>query len=69
MRDKPSTIISKRRAELGLSQQAAASRAELSISGWQLIERGTVENPTLDTARAIASALDLKMADIWDWAK
>jgi DNA-binding XRE family transcriptional regulator len=69
MNTKPSDIIARKRADLGLSQQAAATLAGISIAGWQSIERGLIENPTIETARAIAHALDCSIADIWTWVK
>jgi len=46
-----------RRRELGLSRQAAAQKANISISGWQHIERGRIR-PRPHTARRIAQTLD-----------
>jgi DNA-binding XRE family transcriptional regulator len=69
MSQNPSDIIAAKRRALGLSQQAAATAAGISISGWQIIERGVLQNPSLDTARRIAKVLNCSLADIWDWAR
>ena len=58
------TILAKREA-LGLSQQVAATAAGMSISGWQAIERGLSDNPTLETMRGMALALRCEISDIW----
>lgn len=65
----PSDIIARKRAELGLSMEDAAKIAGISRQGWYIIERGTIQNPTLETAYGIARALQCEIAQIWDWAK
>ena len=70
MSKNPSDFIRERRDALGLSQQEAANIAEMSVSGWQVIERGIIKNPTFKTAQGIARALNCSLADIWpEWAK
>jgi transcriptional regulator with XRE-family HTH domain len=69
MAQAPSDIILEKRKALGLTQEQAASAAGLSTPTWQIIERGVIENPTLETARKIAGALGCSLADIWTWAK
>ena len=65
----PSDIILERRRALNLSQDTAAHLAGISTAAWQIIERGVIQNPTLETARGIARALQCSLADIWTWAK
>ena len=65
----PSNIIFERRRALDLSQESAAQLAGIATATWQIIERGGTQNPTLETARGIARALNCTLADIWEWAK
>ena len=51
------------RVESGLSQEEAASRAQLGYKHWQEIEGGRA-NPTLETLVRIAKALDVELWDI-----
>jgi transcriptional regulator with XRE-family HTH domain len=59
-------IAARMRAERlasGLSQEEAASRAQLGYKHWQEIE-GARANPTLETLVRIAKALDVELWDI-----
>mgnify|MGYP001589287977 CR=1 FL=1 len=65
----PSDIIKAKRAGLGLSQEQAAALAGCTVSTWRGVERGTVQNPTMDTCLGIARALRCELSDIWTWAR
>jgi DNA-binding XRE family transcriptional regulator len=65
----PSDIIATKRKALGLKQAEAAKLAGIASETWEVIERGVIQNPTLDTAKGIAKALGCKLADVWEWAK
>jgi len=52
------------RMEKGLSQQNLADRAEIEISQVYRIEKGKT-NTTLSTIGALASALDISIAEIF----
>jgi DNA-binding XRE family transcriptional regulator len=69
MSKNPSTIIKAKRLALGLSVEEAGHLAGVTRQTWAVIERGIIQNPTLDTARGIAKALGCAMSDIWTWAK
>ena len=47
----------------GLTQQAAAERAELETKHWQLLEAGRA-NPTLATLLAVAKAFDVEVNEL-----
>lgn len=55
-------LIRERRAELGLTQQALAARAELALATVVRAERG--DDFTIGTIRAIARALDVRPAEL-----
>jgi DNA-binding XRE family transcriptional regulator len=65
----PSQIIKQKREALGLSQEDAARLADVTRQTWSVIERGVIQNPTLDTARGIARALQTDLVSIWPWAR
>lgn len=49
-----------RRAELGITAQAASARVMMSLSHWQRVEAGTC-NPTLATLVNLSTALGVKV--------
>lgn len=53
------------RERAGLSQQALAIAAGLSISVLSKLEQGTNENPRVNTVRALAKALGVAMEDLF----
>ena len=63
--DVGSAIMSRRR-ELGLSQRAAAAKAQISSSTWGLWERGEVAEPRAHTLRRIADTLGWSVR-MFDW--
>ncbi len=69
VRKKPSDIIKAKREELGLTQEQAAVLAGVTVSTWRVIERGTIENPTMKTCLNIAKTLQCGLPDIWRWSK
>jgi transcriptional regulator with XRE-family HTH domain len=56
-------VVAARRLSRGLSQEALALRAGLHRTYIGMIERGQ-RNPTLDSAKAIAKALDVQLATL-----
>jgi transcriptional regulator with XRE-family HTH domain len=57
--------IKARRAELGLSQEAAAARAGLKgRQAWSNIESGYQDNVTLETLGKVAKALEVYPAEL-----
>jgi transcriptional regulator with XRE-family HTH domain len=56
--------IRARRLEMGLTQEALAEAARVSIRHYQLIEAGK-SNPTLRSMLGIADALNLRLSDIF----
>jgi transcriptional regulator with XRE-family HTH domain len=51
------TIVSRRRAELGLTQQQAAEQAGVAVTTWRMIEGGRQSNFRTLTLAAVARAL------------
>ena len=56
-------VVTNRRRDAGLSQEALALRAGLHRTYIGMIERGQ-RNPTLDSAKAIGNALDVQLATL-----
>jgi len=52
--------IQARRLEIGLTQDAAAHRAEIDYKRWQRLEQGTV-NATVRTLVRVAQALEVSL--------
>lgn len=70
-REEPSDImrdIGRRIAEIrvgrGLTQEQAAERLNLSVKGFQFIERGA-QNLTIKTLVRVANALDVRTAELF----
>jgi DNA-binding XRE family transcriptional regulator len=64
MSDAFSRVVKRHRERKGLSRAALAKMAGLHQTYIGLLEREE-RSPNLDTARAIATALGLKLADMW----
>ncbi len=60
------TIISDSRKKLGLSQEALAEKANVSLSTIQRIEKGTVK-PRVFTLKIIAAALELDIEELFSF--
>lgn len=58
-----SKAIKKRRKELRLTQAKVAERCEMSVRGYQKVERGEVA-PNFETAARIAWALHLSLDEL-----
>ncbi len=58
--------IKELRKRKGLSQDAAAEKAETSSNYWSRMERGT-ENPTLDMLIKVADSLEVEMFELFDF--
>jgi len=58
------TIIRKLREEKGLSQEKLARLSDVSNNTIVNIEAGKQKNPTIDTIRKIAKALDVSLEDL-----
>ena len=58
------TIIRKLRKEKGLSQEKLARLSDVSNNTIVNIEAGKQKNPTIDTIRKIAKALDVSLEDL-----
>jgi transcriptional regulator with XRE-family HTH domain len=56
--------VKRLRAAAGLTQQALAIRAEMSISAVVHIESGRIPNPRLETLRKLAKALDVSLDEL-----
>jgi DNA-binding XRE family transcriptional regulator len=58
------TEVRERRIESGLTQEAVAEAAQMSVRSYQLIEAGKA-NPTLRKMLSIADALDLTLWELF----
>jgi transcriptional regulator with XRE-family HTH domain len=56
-------VVRSLREHAGMSQEAVARDARLSVASYARIERGQV-NPTWTTVRRIAGALGIKVSDL-----
>ena len=56
--------ISEIRSGLGLTQEQVAERLGMTLKGYQFIERG-VQNLTIKTMVKVASALDVRTAELF----
>ncbi len=53
-------MIRARRKQLGISQEEASTRADISVGTWSLLERG-MHRPKEDTAKRVAEALEWEL--------
>gem|GEM_PF-203440 len=60
----PLQNLKKIRAEKGLSLEKVARLADLSLSTVVKVEDGTNQNPTIDTLKKIAKALEIGVDDL-----
>lgn len=58
--------VSRRRADLGLTQQEAADRAGVAVTTWRMIEGGSQTNFRALTLAAVARALGLEVDHLLD---
>ena len=63
LQQKFGSIIRRRRAEIGLGQEALADKAGLHRTHVSLLERGK-RMPTLEVVRKLAAALETSMASL-----
>ena len=61
----PQTLLSQRRQALGLTQEAVARAACVSLSYYGLLDRGEKDTPTVHIARRIAEALGTTVDALW----
>lgn len=59
-----STAIKEHRQALGLSQEATANRARISVRYYRLLEAGE-STPSLPIARRVAGALGVDVDAVW----
>jgi transcriptional regulator with XRE-family HTH domain len=59
-----STIVKKMREKQGLSQEKLARLADVSNNTIVNIETGKQKNPTIDTLRKIAKALNISITNL-----
>ena len=67
MSNEKSTIgenIKKYRNKLGISQDVLSKRANLAFHTIAKIETGATPNPTIETVKKIADALDISLDDL-----
>ncbi len=61
--------IRKARKDAGLSQEALARRASMSLNGMASIERGEIVDPHYSTLVGLADALDMSVGELLDSPK
>jgi len=59
------TLLRNRRQELGLSARQVAFRAGIDPASITWLEQGKVAQPRVETVRALATVLDLPLADVY----
>ena len=57
-------FVSTRRERVGITQQACADRAGLSVQHWANLESGQVDNPRIETLMKIATAIECSVEDM-----
>ncbi|KRN03188.1 hypothetical protein FD13_GL000943 [Levilactobacillus senmaizukei DSM 21775 = NBRC 103853] len=65
MQNSISKLVSQKRRALDLTIEALAERASVSVSLISRIERGELNNISLNKLQSIASALNLKLSDFF----
>ena len=58
--------IKKYRNKLGISQDVLSKRANLAFHTIAKIEAGSTPNPTIDTVKKIADALEVSLDDLME---
>ncbi|NCU42427.1 MAG: XRE family transcriptional regulator [Candidatus Moranbacteria bacterium] len=56
--------IKKYRSKIGISQDILSKKADLAFHTIAKIESGATPNPTIDTVKKIADALDVSLDDL-----
>jgi len=56
--------VKKYRKKLGISQDALSKRANLAFHTVAKIEAGSTPNPTIDTVKKLAKALEVNINDL-----
>lgn len=54
------------RSQAGLSQEALAAKADISVDFLSLVERG-INAPSFETLENLARALDVEVVDLFDF--
>jgi transcriptional regulator with XRE-family HTH domain len=62
-------LLRERRAELGYSIRQVAGRADINLATIVRLERGEILTPQPDTLKALATALDLSVTDLFALAE
>lgn len=62
--DPAGAMVHRLRLEHGITQEALAFRANITIASLSRIERGAVADPKVSTLRKIAKALDMSTAEL-----
>lgn len=62
--DPTGAMVQRLRLERGVTQEALAFRANITIASLSRIERGVTLDPKVGTLRKIAKALDMSMAEM-----
>jgi transcriptional regulator with XRE-family HTH domain len=62
--DPAGAVVHRLRLERGVTQEALAFRANITIASLSRIERGAVLDPKVSTLRKIAAALDVSLAEL-----
>lgn len=62
--DPAGAMVHRLRLERGVTQEALAFRANITIASLSRIERGAVADPKVSTLRKIAKALNMSMAEL-----
>lgn len=57
-------VLKKLREAKGLSQQALAKKAKVTDAYIAMLETGVRKNPTVDTLKRLAKALDVPVRDL-----
>ncbi len=57
-------VIHRLRLKYGITQEALAFKADVTISALARIERGGVASPKIGTLRKIATALDMSLTEL-----
>ena len=63
-RDSIAARLKAARKSQGLTQEQAAAAAEMDVRGWQRLETGKAENPTLLSLLDASRALGLSLAEL-----
>ncbi len=59
-------VLKKLREAKGLSQQALAKKAKVTDAYIAMLETGVRKNPTVDTLKRLAKALDVPVGELFE---